>query len=230
MGSFWGHFGVILGIRGWLRVTSEPFWGHSPSKLDQKSFKTRLRAVSNGKYSFLRRIFGTCWVHFWHIRIAFGPFWATLEPHWHILGVTSWPLGGQKGGFVWSKVLEAVLQNCAPRVGRKPNFEKHRLQWIQSGPKADRKRTKNEKVASMATKFTKKKNGVMHAVVFVDGAPGAKNAQVVGRLRNSEGLKMRKNAIGTAKGPRGANTMPKNALFEATWGVKKVGFFDRKCF
>ncbi len=45
-----------------------------------------------------------------------------------------------------------------------------------------------------------------------------------------KGSRCEKNAIGTAKGPTGANTMPKNALFEATWGVKKVGFFDRKCF
>ena len=70
----------------------------------------------------------------------------------------------------------------------------------------------------------------MHAVVFVDGAPEAKNAQVVGRLRNFEGLKMRKNAIGTAKGPTGANTMPKNALFDATWESKRLVFLIESAF
>ena len=35
--------------------------------------------------------------------------------------------------------------------------------------------------------------GVMHAVVFADGAREAKNAQVVGENQNSEGLKKRKN-------------------------------------
>ena len=36
--------------------------------------------------------------------------------------------------------------------------------------------------------------GVMHAVVFADGAQGAKNAQVVGRLQNFDGLNKRKNS------------------------------------
>ena len=35
--------------------------------------------------------------------------------------------------------------------------------------------------------------GVMHAVVFADGAREAKNAQVVGDNQNFEGLKKRKN-------------------------------------
>ena len=35
--------------------------------------------------------------------------------------------------------------------------------------------------------------GVMHAVVFADGAREAKNAQVVGENQNFEGLKKRKN-------------------------------------
>ena len=35
--------------------------------------------------------------------------------------------------------------------------------------------------------------GVMHAVVFADGAREAKNAQVVGENQNFEGFKKRKN-------------------------------------
>ena len=34
----------------------------------------------------------------------------------------------------------------------------------------------------------------MHAVVFADGVREAKNAQVVGRLHNFDGLKKRKNS------------------------------------
>ena len=68
----------------------------------------------------------------------------------------------------------------------------------QHAPKLDQKWSQNELKTNQKLKSCingykiKKKNGVMHAVVFVDGAPEAKNAQVVGRLRNSEGLKMRK--------------------------------------
>ena len=36
--------------------------------------------------------------------------------------------------------------------------------------------------------------GVMHAVVFADGALEAKNAQVVGHNQNLNGLKKRKNS------------------------------------
>ena len=57
----------------------------------------------------------------------------------------------------------------------------------QNGPKTDQKRK-----SSINGYEIYKKIGVMHAVVFVDGAPEANNSQVVGRLRNSEGLKMRK--------------------------------------
>ena len=34
--------------------------------------------------------------------------------------------------------------------------------------------------------------GMMHAVVFADGAQEAKNAQVMGQTQNSKGLKKRK--------------------------------------
>ena len=36
--------------------------------------------------------------------------------------------------------------------------------------------------------------GMMHAVVFADRAPEAKNAQVMGENQNSKGLKKRKNS------------------------------------
>ena len=36
--------------------------------------------------------------------------------------------------------------------------------------------------------------GMMHAVVFADRAPEAKNAQVMGENENSKGLKKRKNS------------------------------------
>ena len=36
--------------------------------------------------------------------------------------------------------------------------------------------------------------GVMHAVVFADGAREAKNAQVVGEKKKNDGLKKRKNS------------------------------------
>ena len=36
--------------------------------------------------------------------------------------------------------------------------------------------------------------GVMHAAVFADRAPEAKNAQVIGENQNSKGLKKRKNS------------------------------------
>ena len=63
--------------------------------------------------------------------------------------------------------------------------------------------------------------GVLHAVVFADGALEAKSAQVMGRLQNSNGLKRRKIAIGTAKRAIGANQITNNALFEAASGSKK---------
>ena len=63
--------------------------------------------------------------------------------------------------------------------------------------------------------------GVMHAVVFADGAREAKNAQVVGHNQNSDGFKKRKIAIGTAKRAIRANKMITHALFEAVWGSTK---------
>ena len=36
--------------------------------------------------------------------------------------------------------------------------------------------------------------GIVHAVVFADRAPEAKNAQVIGETQNSKGLKKRKNS------------------------------------
>ena len=45
----------------------------------------------------------------------------------------------------------------------------------------------------MAAKFTKNVR-MMHAVVFADGAPQAKTAQVMGESENAKGLKKRKNS------------------------------------
>ena len=42
--------------------------------------------------------------------------------------------------------------------------------------------------------------GMMHAVVFADGAQEAKNAQVMGQTQNSKGLKKRK--ISERNGPK----------------------------
>ena len=39
-----------------------------------------------------------------------------------------------------------------------------------------------------------KKVGIMHAVVFADRAPEAKNAHVMGENQNSKGVKKRKNS------------------------------------
>ena len=61
----------------------------------------------------------------------------------------------------------------------------------------------------------------MCAVVFADGTPEAKYAQIVGHTQNSEGLKMRKMALRTAEGAAGADTMPKNVAFEASLGSEQ---------
>ena len=61
---------------------------------------------------------------------------------------------------------------------------------------------------------------MMHAVVFADRAPEAKNAQVIGDTIPM-GSKSGKIAIGTARRAKRANTMGKNALVEAVWGGKK---------
>ena len=62
---------------------------------------------------------------------------------------------------------------------------------------------------------------MMHAVVFADRAPEAKNAQVISENQNSKGLKKRKTAIGTARRGIRANQMRQNALFKAAWGGRK---------
>ena len=63
--------------------------------------------------------------------------------------------------------------------------------------------------------------GVMHAVVFADGALEAKNGQIVGRLQNLMGSRSEKLAIGTAKRAIRANQMTNHALFESVWGSTK---------
>ena len=92
-------------------------------------------------------------------------------------------------------MLEVVLQNCAPRLGRKHNFEK-------CDSKNDFEHNKYQNFA-LQIGFSMqiyndgheiyKNVGVMHAVVFADGAREAKIAQVVGENQNFDGLKKRKN-------------------------------------
>ena len=54
--------------------------------------------------------------------------------------------------------------------------------------------------------------GVLHAVVFADGALEAKSAQVVGHNQNSNGLKKRETSDRNGQ---------KSAPFEAAWGSGK---------
>ena len=87
------------------------------------------------------------------------------------------------------------MQNCAPHRGRKHNFEK-------CDSKNDFEHNKYDFFA-LQIGFSMqiynngheiyKNVGVMHAVVFADGAREAKNAQVVGDNQNFERLKKRKN-------------------------------------
>ena len=87
------------------------------------------------------------------------------------------------------------MQNCAPHRGRKHNFEtcdskndfEHNTYQnfaLQIGFSMQIYNNGNEIYKNV---------GVMHAVVFADGAREAKNAQVVGDNQNFEGLKKRKN-------------------------------------
>ena len=63
--------------------------------------------------------------------------------------------------------------------------------------------------------------GVLHAVVFADGALEAKSAQVMGRLQNSNGLKKRTNSDRNGQKSDKSKSNEKSALFEAVWGSKK---------
>ena len=65
---------------------------------------------------------------------------------------------------------------------------------------------------------------VMHAVVFADGALEAKNAQVVGRLQNFDGLKKRKNSDRNGQKSEKSKSNDKKCSYRGRLGVKKVEF------
>ena len=66
--------------------------------------------------------------------------------------------------------------------------------------------------------------GVMHAVVFADGALEAKNAQVVGRFQNVNGLKKRKNSDRNGQKSEKSKSNDKKCSYRGRLGVKKVEF------
>ena len=86
-------------------------------------------------------------------------------------------------GIFEGKLLRVVFEKCAPRVGGKHNFAKKWkindvLQKWKQNPSCNYEVYKHV--------------GVMHAVVFTDGAQEAKNAQVMCQMQNFKGLKKRK--------------------------------------
>ena len=66
--------------------------------------------------------------------------------------------------------------------------------------------------------------GVMHAVVFADGAREAKNAQVVGDNQNFEGLKKRKNRNRNGERSNKGKQNDNTCSFWGRLGGKKVTF------
>ena len=66
--------------------------------------------------------------------------------------------------------------------------------------------------------------GVMHAVVFADGAREAKIAQVVGENQNFDGLKKRKNSDQNGQKSEKSKSNDKKSSYRGRLGVKKVKF------
>ena len=66
--------------------------------------------------------------------------------------------------------------------------------------------------------------GMMHAVVFADGAQEAKNAQVIGQTQNSKGLKKRKNSDRNGQKSEKSKSNDKKCSYRGRLGVKKVKF------
>ena len=64
--------------------------------------------------------------------------------------------------------------------------------------------------------------GVMHAVIFADGALGAKNAPHCSQKQYFEGGMERKIANRTSKGATRANRSGKNGSYQGRLGVRKV--------
>ena len=64
--------------------------------------------------------------------------------------------------------------------------------------------------------------GMMHAVVFADRAPEAKNAQVIGENQNSKGLKKRKNSDRNGQKSDQSKSNEKKCSSRGRLGGKKV--------
>ena len=66
--------------------------------------------------------------------------------------------------------------------------------------------------------------GVMHTLIFADGALEAKSAQVMGRLQNFNGLKKRKNSDRNGQKSEQSKSNAKKCSYRGRLGVKKVEF------
>ena len=95
-----GHFGTVLGS----------FAVKTRSKFVRNSITSRFKREMLISAKDIRYMLGAFLAHTSRFGSFLGDFGATL-PHF---GVISLPSGGRKSGFVWSKALEAVLQNYAP--------------------------------------------------------------------------------------------------------------------
>ena len=71
--------------------------------------------------------------------------------------------------------------------------------------------------------------GMMHAVVFADRAPEAKNAQVMGENQNSKGLKKRKNRDRNGQKSEKSKSNWEQCSFWSRLGGGKSKTNDRKC-
>ena len=71
--------------------------------------------------------------------------------------------------------------------------------------------------------------GMMYAVVAVDRAPEAKNAQVMGESQNSKGLKTRKNSDPNDQKSDKSEPNGQKGLFLRPVRGQKSDVFDRKC-
>ena len=133
-------------------------------------------------------------------------------------------MGIKKVNVFNGKWLEVVLQNCAPRRGRKHNFEK-------CDSKNDLEHNKYQNLA-LQIGFSMqvynigheiyKNVGVMHAVVFAEGGREAKIAQVVGENHNFNGFKKRKNSDQNGQKSEKSKSNDKKCSYRRRLGVKKV--------
>ena len=71
--------------------------------------------------------------------------------------------------------------------------------------------------------------GMMYAVVAVDRAPEANNAQVMGENQNSKGLKKRKNSDPNDQKSDKSEPNGQKGLFSRPFRGQKSDVFDRKC-